>query len=60
MICDKCQSIFPAYYKECPVCCSSEFKKEQFAKQPDEIVEYEPVSAYVMGGELKGEELSEE
>lgn len=59
MKCAKCRCIFPPHYKACPSCGSTEYEREKF-KQADifgEIVEYEPVSAYVMGGELKGEEL---
>lgn len=59
MKCIKCGCIFPSHYSACPSCGSKEYEREKF-KQADifgDIVEYEPVSAYVTGGELKGEEL---
>lgn len=59
MKCSNCGCLFPSNHKECPVCKSKEYEREKF-KQVDifgDIVEYEPVSAYATGGELKGEEL---
>lgn len=57
MKCRECEAIFGNHYELCPACGSWHIYREQKVIQPNEIVEYEPVSAYVMGSEITIGEL---
>ena len=59
MKCAKCQAILPPHYNKCPVCGYGKLIPEQFKKQEVEDVEYEPVSPYVIGGDLDDYEAGE-
>lgn len=46
-----CENIYPAYYKECPI-CKNNLVREEFAPQDKEVEEVEPVSALVVDGDI--------
>lgn len=51
MKCLICENLYPANYKECPI-CKNKLVKEKFALQEKEVEEVEPVSALVVGGDI--------
>ena len=52
MKCKNCQCIFPATYKLCPDCKSTDFEREKFKVIDKEVEIVEEVSPYAVNGDI--------
>ena len=52
MKCKNCQCIFPATYKLCPDCKSTDFEREKFKVIDKEVEIVEEVSHYAVNGDI--------